>query len=447
VTAPVSPARLLLDLDTLREHAMDAATLNSLAFVMANELYPLLGFHQALVFERRGTAWKLLCVSGLARPVEDSPYLVWLDPAANWLGEQVTHDEPVWIGRDAVSPPPRVDEGWREWWPEGAYVVPLDARNGQRLGMLVFLLEAPPPAPLPDVLRGLWRTFAYCWEALRGFRRPRRRYSRRAWGVTAFVLALFLLLPVRQTALAPAEIVSRDAEVISAPIDGVVARMLVRPNQPVAAGTRLFALDETTLRSRATVLTREVAVADAELAAATQQAFDNAQSKAQLTLLQGRAQQRRAELDEVTTQLKRTQVLAPRAGVAIYADPNDWIGRPVSTGERVLQVADPAHPGIVVQLPVADAISLEPGARVTLYLSAYPLLPLHGHIVETSYEAKPADDNVVAYRLLASIDDAPLPAHARLGLHGTAKLYGQRVVLGYYLMRRPLAALRAWVGW
>ena len=35
----------------------------------------------------------------------------------------------------------------------------------------------------------------------------------------------------------------------------------------------------------------------------------------------------------------------------------------------------------------------------------------------------------------------------RLGLHGTAKVYGEEVSLGYYLLRRPLSALRAWTGW
>lgn len=30
--------------------------------------------------------------------------------------------------------------------------------------------------------------------------------------------------------------------------------------------------------------------------------------------------------------------------------------------------------------------------------------------------------------------------------HGTAKLYGERVLLGYYLFRRPLSAVRAWSG-
>lgn len=69
---------------------------------------------------------------------------------------------------------------------------------------------------------------------------------------------------------------------------------------------------------------------------------------------------------------------------------------------------------------------------------------MHGKILETSYQAKPSDEGVSSYRLLASIEDAP--PHARLGLHGTAKLFGERVILGYYLLRRPLAAVRAWTG-
>ena len=173
-------------------------------------------------------------------------------------------------------------------------------------------------------------------------------------------------------------------------------------------------------------------------------AFDNPQSRRELTLLSGRAQQKRAELNGVQLQLGRSQVLAPAAGVAVFSDANDWLGKPVVTGERIMQLADPARPAMRIQLPVADAIALEPGAEVALFLTAYPLQPLRGKILETSYQAQTNAEGVVAYRLLASIEEAP--DHARLGLHGTAKLYGERVLLGYYLLRRPLAALRAWSG-
>ncbi|QLB57977.1 HlyD family efflux transporter periplasmic adaptor subunit [Pseudomonas plecoglossicida] len=443
---PLPHPQLLLQLDALRDKAMAAQTLGALAFSMANDLYPLLPFHQALVFEQGKASLDLLCVSGLARPSEDSPYLVWLTRASRWLAQHLVEPQPTWLTQATAAPPEDIAQGWAEWWPLGLWCIPLHGPDHERLGVLVLLLDAEPPPMLHQQLDGLTGTWAYCWRALSRRRRIARwRPSRRQVLLTLLVAAGLLLVPVRQTALAPAQIVSRQAQIISSPIDGVIAQVLVRPNQPVEAGTPLFTLDETTLRSRAEVLGKEVAVADAELLAASQRAFDNPQSKNELTLLQGRAQQRRAELAAVQAQLRRTQVVSPRAGVAVFSDPNDWIGKPVSTGERILHVADPAQPAMQIQLAVADAIALEPGAEVTLFLTAYPLSPLRGKILETSYQAKAGDDGVVAYRLLASIDEQS--EHARLGLHGTAKLYGGRVMLGYYLLRRPLATVRAWSGW
>jgi multidrug efflux pump subunit AcrA (membrane-fusion protein) len=323
--------------------------------------------------------------------------------------------------------------------------VPLHDAHGRRLGMLLVLLDERPPETLPPMLRGVIKTWAYCWDTLlRRRRRLRWRPTRRQSIAALAVVAMLLFVPVRQTVLAPAEIVSRDARIISSPIDGVIERIAVRPNQAVSAGTLLFTLNETSLKSRVEVLSKQVAVADAELMAASQRAFDNPQSKNELTVLGGVAEQRRAELAAVIAQLGRTQVFSPEAGVAVFSDPNDWIGKPVVTGERILQLADPAKPAMLIQLAVADAIALHPGAEVTLYLTAYPLSPLHGRILETSYQAKASEDGIVAYRLLASVDGERM--QARLGLHGTAKLYGKEVSLGYYLLRRPIATLRAWTG-
>ncbi|MGE8066484.1 efflux RND transporter periplasmic adaptor subunit [Pseudomonas sp. NPDC089569] len=440
------PLQLLLELTALRDRALQADTLNALAFSMANDLYPLLHFHQALVFARHGQSFELLQVSGLSRPSEDSPYLVWLRRASRWIASQATDPQPVLLDREQLQPPVEIADGWDEWWPQHLWCIPVHGRHGERLGLLLVLLEQAPAPLVQQTLPTLMQTWGYCWWALtRRHRLLNWRLSRRQALLIIAGLAGLLLLPVRQTALAPTEIVSRQAQIISSPIDGVIERMQVRPNQPVEAGTLLFSLDETTLRSRAQVLGKEVAVADAELQAASQRAFDNPQSKNELTLLEGRAQQRRAELAAVQAQLKRTQVISPRNGVAVFSDPNDWLGKPVVTGERIMQVADPTQPAMLIQLAVADAIALEPGAEVTLFLTAYPLTPLKGKILETSYQARPSDEGVVAYRLLASIDGAP--EHARLGLHGTAKLYGGRVLLGYYLLRRPLATLRAWSGW
>lgn len=435
--------QLLLAVAALEERARAADSPAALAFSIANDAYPLLGFRQALVFD---AAWALRAVSGLALPTEDSPYLVWLRRTARWLETLPGGDGGRWVGAGDAGIPVEVAEGWAEWWPAGFWLLNLVDRSGQGVGAALFLMDMPPEPAVAGQVARLAATWGYCWGALGGARPPRRwRLTGRRRRIAAAVLLVVALLPVRQSALAPAEVVPAEAVIVASPLDGVVHRFHVRPNQAVEAGAPLFSLDETTLRSRLDVAAKAVAAADAELHAASQRAFENAQSRSEVALLSGRAEEKRAELAAIRGQLARIDVVAPRAGVAVFGDPNDWLGKPVATGERILLVADPARPAMQIHLPVADAIALEPGAPVKLYLSTHPLSAIEGRVVETSYQAVTTPDGLAAYRLRAAIEgDA---GDARLGLRGTAKIYGNWTVFAYYVLRRPLAALREWSGW
>jgi len=97
-----------------------------------------------------------------------------------------------------------------------------------------------------------------------------------------------------------------------------------------------------------------------------------------------------------------------------------------------------------VWLPVADAINLEPGADMRLFLHVAPLSPLTAQLTQTSYQATLSPEGIASYRIRGAFDRPS--AEARVGLKGTAKLYGRRVLLAYVLFRRPLAALREWTG-
>jgi hypothetical protein len=94
---------------------------------------------------------------------------------------------------------------------------------------------------------------------------------------------------------------------------------------------------------------------------------------------------------------------------------------------------------------VADAITLEPGAEVEFFLNISPGAPLHATLRQASYEATLSSASLLGYRLKATFTDTTqMP---RIGLRGTAKIYGEKVTLFYYLARRPLAAIRQFMGW
>ncbi len=431
---------------SLEARARAAENITELAFSMANDSHPALHFRQALVIGERGD---VIAVSGLAKITDDSPYLIWLKRAWPWVIDHLP--ENGWFApseTELATASVDIADGWREWWPAGVYVIAVRRRSGSLLGWVAFLLDQLPQTEIGEILKRVAHTWAYCWEMLVG--KPKRGLKTRWQAISVrrrrlmlLALGLFFLLPVRQTVLAPAEIVPVDAMAITAALDGVIKTVHVRPNESVKAGDRLFSLDDTTLRNRLEITRKSVAVAEAELLSATQMAFDDSRNRAELATLTGRVQERQAELNAVQAQLSRIDAIAPYDGVAVFADPDDWQGKPVATGERIMLLANPDKPGMLIHLSVADAITLDQGATVKLFLTVRPLSPIAGEITETSYQAALSPDGIASYRLRASVTTDG----ARIGLRGTAKLYGERVVLGYYLMRRPLAKMREWSGW
>ena len=137
-------------------------------------------------------------------------------------------------------------------------------------------------------------------------------------------------------------------------------------------------------------------------------------------------------------------LLSDRDGVAVVDDPQAWKGRPVRVGERILSIADPTKVEITVMVPVKDAIVLEPGNEVRLFLDTNPLHSLRGSVQYVVYEST-LNGEWPAYKVTASLDSAE--AAPRIGLRGTARIYGEDTTLFYYLLRRPITVARQWLGW
>ena len=95
-------------------------------------------------------------------------------------------------------------------------------------------------------------------------------------------------------------------------------------------------------------------------------------------------------------------------------------------------------------MPVADAVAVTSGARVRAFLDSDPLRPIACHVRSASFEAQMIEGNVLAYRIYASIDEGR--TRLRLGIRGTAQVFGDKVPLAFYLLRRPIAAIRQRLG-
>jgi len=404
------------------------------AFIGVNEAVALAHYRQAVLWNPDSG---IVALSGAAVVEPGSPY-------ALWLGQVFTHLAPTLTAPRsliATDLPSVLAEQWDEWLPAFALVMPMGdeailfAREEPWVESDLFLLGR--MVDLVRVTRLALRPRS-SWPDR--FKRLRTRKAR----LIAAALVLIGLFPVTGSVLAPADLVPAHPEIVRSPMDGVVDRILVRPNQTVEEGQSLFDLDTTQLAGRLNVARQQQGTAETEYRQSAQAMVFDPKAKAQAALLAGKAEEKAAESNWLQSQLDRIRVKAPKAGIAVFDDASDWTGKPVSVGERVMIVADETDTEVEAWVPVADIGEVTPGAHLTLFLNTKPLSPVRAVVRSVSYEASARPDSTLAHRVRAVLvegNDKP-----RLGMKGTARIDGDQVPLVWWLFRRPLVTLRQTLG-
>lgn len=448
----------LLELGRRARQAMDNQVLG---FMAVNDSHALAAYRQAALWLKDEGVKAL---SGVVQLEANAPYVQWL----HGVCQHLSAERPVPSVVDASELPDKLASEWSAWLPAFGLWIPLPAdalgdASASPLGGWLLARDTPWQNSDIALLYEWMEIWSYCWRqrqratpwswsSQHWLRMAQAQFQRKPdqlwwkqrrvhWAAAALVV---LLCPIRLTVLAPGELTPANPAVIRAPLEGVIGSFAVKPNEVVQSGQLLFSFDDAPLKSRLKVAQQALSSAEAEYRQSAQLAVSEAKYKGQLALLMGKVEERRAEADYLLGQLERSHVVAPQGGVALFDDPSEWIGKPVSTGERIMRVAAPDDVEVQAWLAVDDAIALEQGAPVSLYLNASPLNAVSAQVRYAAHEAVQRADGSYAYRVRASLQGKT--AH-RVGLKGTAKVSGSWVALGYWILRRPLAAVRQLIGW
>ncbi|OWY37192.1 secretion protein HylD [Xenophilus sp. AP218F] len=437
-------SRELAGLLQLLRRARDAAKPEQLGFIIVNESQQLLPYRQAAVW-REGLHRHVAALSGLSELDPTAPYLQWLSRVFRHLAAQ-PEPEGAAASRliDAGQLPEALAEEWSSWLPAHALWLRLGEQGAWLLArehpwsdyerkLAEELAHGYGHALLRFAPKRNWREAALQWL------RPGRRQRWLLLGVL-----LLACLPVRLSVLARGEVVPQTPILLRAPLSGVIDSIQVQPNQRVKAGDSLFDLDATALAGQFAMAARERDAAQESFRASAQLAVTDDKGKLAMAQDRARFEEKSIAAEYTGRELQRLHVVAPGAGVVVFSDRNDWQGRAVTVGEKVMTLADPAHVELAAWLPAAEAIDVQPGGQVTLYPNASPTESYEAEILRVAYKAEVTDGGLLAYRLQARFIGGDKP---RLGQMGTARVYGDWVPLVYYALRRPLTAARQWLGW
>lgn len=436
----------LATLTHLEGQVRAATTLQELQFVAVNETRRLVPYEQAVLLSATdfgGARYHATAASSVAVIDRDAPMMVWLEEVVQAVRHGQPSDLPIIVDQETI--PESLRAGWQEFVHGYVLWCPLKHPDDTVLGGLWLERESPWQENDVIIVHRLSGSFAYAWKALSKRHIPWTAWLTRPSFVLIAVAAVGLLcLPVRMSTVAPVKVVAQDPVIVSAPMDGVIAEMVVAPNTMVQQDRLLLRYDDTNIRNQFRVTEQQLAVARAEHAQAIQSGFGDPQRKAEVPLKAAEVSLKETELEYAQEMLGQIEVRAPQAGLVLYTDKSDWIGKPVSVGERIMEIADPGHIELRIDLPVSDALLLHEGGEVIAFFDALPLESFPGAVSRTSYHAEVLPGDVLAYRVMADLP--AVDPRIRIGWQGSAKVYGEQGPLAFLLFRRPFTALRQLLG-
>lgn len=432
-------ALLLLEAKVREVH-----TLAELQFLIANETRKLVQCRQILIHRSAPTksTWRIEKVSSVAQADRNAPLLKWLhkEIKANLLKANELDAQAIKLVLE--------NSNSQENYPfkKGIYL-PLKDRDGFELGGISLLSEKSISQQDVAIATRLAATYAHAWAALKPVSKTGwYLLSKRNFIVVSLIILLLGMLPVPLTVLSPVEIVARDALVIAAPIEGVVEEVFVAPNTIVKKGDALFRYNALDFKNRYDLASRSMAVASARYQRASQSSFGGGDGRRELAITKAEYEVVKEEKSFAASQLALVEVKAQADGIILFTSKNDWVGRPVTIGERVMRLADAQKTEFKIKVPVSDSIILSEDATARIFLDSDPLNPMSAQIVRKSYAAEKQGDEPMAFPVTAKLKDNKRNQELRIGLRGMAQLSGRNVPLAFNLFRKPLSAIRQYLG-
>lgn len=431
----------LIQLMRLQQRCATAMDTRELEYIALNETFGLAEYRQAVLWTRNGGVRNL---SGMTQMESNTPYVQWLNA---WLPTQ-QHRHPKVVHAADINP--EQAEAWPQFWPQIAVLLPLNDA-GNTVGYLILARDQAWSQQELSNLKS-WADFwsghyrlqhgfkASNWQALKGL------FQQRKYQVLgAIALLVCALLPVRLSVLAPASIVPLDPYVIRAPRSGLIESIDVAPNKHVEKSQSLLRIDDMEQQGQLDNALAKLNTLQTEYRGLAQDALYNTQSKARLINLRGAIAEQEALIKYLRAEDDQATVLAPQNGIAIFNDTLEWLGRPVQIGEKIMLLADPDKLQFEAWLDPSDTIPLTLGSTVTFFPDADPSASMAGQLSYVAFEAETQASGLAAYRVRAQLT-VPVTLASPMGISGTIKLNGERVTLWYWLTRKPLAQLRAWLG-
>jgi len=428
----------------LEKKTREAKTQDELNFVVANETRQIIDFVNSFLLLKAPTdKFQVKATSDLATVDRTAPLITYVENIVNNSGVNLKEIQNLEL--DKVSKKLKVKKPKNI--PANFLFIPILSPQKGLQGYLLLSRNEKFIENEIELSRHLSVTYGHAFNTFLTDFSVKNFFKKYLFGSRSWIVILAIIfisiVPIKITSTAPVEVVPKNPILITSPFDGVVKNIVANNNDKVKSGDLLVLLEDTDLLNNYNLAKQSLQVSEKELLRSRQSSFTDNEEKARLAELVAQVELKKAEVESNGERLKNTKLYASQKGIAIVDQKNEWQGRPVSVGEKIMTVANPDKVEFLVWLPVKDSLIIRENSDVKVFLDINPIKPLKGKLLRASYEPSLSPEEVLSYKIGVSYEGEVPP---RIGLRGTAKIYGSKVTLFYYLFRKPITFVRQLIG-
>lgn len=430
---------LLAQLNELTVHAFSAKNKNSLIYIVLNETAKVIPYDRAMLWDMRSGKPYLLGVSGHAKVDKDSDTA---KVVANLLGDLSNNQKIQLVNQQSF---PNQEAAYQEWHEHGTKSsviwVPIVIENHLELGLWIERWndrnwDEQELKLFAHLSRGFSAAFQKFMPKIP--LNPKSKMALKIFGATALMFLLFFPVPLRIAA--PCEVVAKDPYLVTAPLNGIIEQVFVQPGELIEPGALLFQYDKQVPLQELKVAEKEVEIAKSQLTRVMTKGYDDPEALNEAGIWQLQLDRDEVKLDLAKYQASKLDVKSTVPGFVALDDPEQWRGRPVQIGERVMMIVDPNNTKLKIWISESDNIAYLPDEPIEVFLNVDPATTYYAQIRYVSDYSLLSATGVTSF--VAEADWVDKPEDVKIGLKGTAVLFGEHVPLFYWLLRKPWNTFR-----
>lgn len=440
--APVNAVHLLAAINRLTLKVMSVSNMDALIFTMLNDTIQILPYSQAVLWKINKNKIDLVGVSGQVgvnpkaiiakkwgKVIEDMPDRGVAHVIPKAIIDKERPEIPYLKGIESASILwlPIYVKGelkaglWLERWTGKQWM-------DDEIELLKFLMKSYGAA---------WDKFSFNFDIKKILTKPA------VLGTLALLFfSLFIRVPLR--VVAPCEIVPKNPYAITAPLLGVIKEVNVLGGQQVKKGDLLFQYDKKVPLQDLQIAQKNVMIAEAELSTAMSQAFKDKKALSETATLENKLRKEMIGLELAKYNASFLDFRAPVEGIVMIDNPDEWRGNPVKIGEKIMMIALTDQIMVKIWIPEADNIVLDEKQPIKIFLNVDPNTSYLARLLRVSTSTQMSEKQVSSF--IAEAELLERTSDIKLGLKGSAILYGENVSIFYWIIRKPWSATRNYLG-